>query len=803
MLTRILDKLAPARSSREAKLPRTAAERPSTDIPQWKAGDTILDRYRVEEVHSGAMGSVYIAEHLGWKIRVAVKVPKAEVLAGKEGARRIVNEADNWVRMGMHPNIATCYYVLNINQVPYIFIEYVDGGDLGSWINAGRCRDPRTALSIAVQFCHGMEFTHARGIIHRDIKPQNILLTKNALVKITDFGIIQTLGDVGDGSGLADAPGGTELTVGFRGTPGYASPEQFADSHAVDERSDVFSFGVCLWLMFCGRKPYRNNAVKEDVRPEPVSGGRPFPPSLGELLVKVVAHEPDGRFQSFTELRHALNKVYVEMFRVQCPYMELDFADLEAENFNNRAVSLLELGKVKEGAACLNKALDINDTLPEAIYNMTLLRWKSGRAKTDHLLRQLEAARQRLPDAKILEALVQALKCDIVGRAWDDGDGGDGRTVFYPEYLLCVPKHSLDVFRLGQVHRAAQANVRDLLAKKRRDSCLKVLLDTWRNIGFRKDKVFIEVYNALIKAGTPGAIRGVIRLATIPGPPGAGGGVCYLPGTGKILSLSAGGAVVVRDYSVKKNIRVLDKYKNITCTALSPDGNYYALGGRDGRLTVLSKTDGRAVACFDVGGEACCLAFSPDGAWIGAGRSVGGFAVYSIAGGGRKRLADTGGRAVVALAFTVGKDVVCATDDGMLSFWTGGGRECVREVEAHAMPVVSMRPFGGGLQLVTCAADRCVKVWDARTGQCMKTIEAHEDTVRDVLPISGDAVVSACEDDIIKIWEPQTGECRQILDGRGDGVVSLAPGPKPHIFLSGRADGAVVAWMVVYDLEFA
>ncbi|MDH3359262.1 MAG: protein kinase, partial [Desulfobulbaceae bacterium] len=164
-----------------------------SEAKEWQPGDIIMDRYKVEDVMSGAMGRVYICDHLGWGIKMAIKSPRPEVLADKEGIQRIIKEANGWIRMGMHPNIAACYYVLAVDRIPHLFIEYVDGGSLGDWLKTGRCKDLRTTLSLAVQFCHGMEYTHKQGVIHRDIKPANVLITKNALLKITDFGILLKL----------------------------------------------------------------------------------------------------------------------------------------------------------------------------------------------------------------------------------------------------------------------------------------------------------------------------------------------------------------------------------------------------------------------------------------------------------------------------------------------------------------------------------------------------------------------------------------------------------------------------------
>jgi serine/threonine protein kinase len=273
-------------------------------VPAWTPGDTILNRYHIEEVVSGSMGNVYISEHLGWKIKIAIKAPRAELLADCEGMRRILKEANSWVRMGMHPNVASCFYVLSINKIPHLFIEFVDGGNLSDWIKAGRCKNLRTALSLAIQFCHGMEFTHQHGIIHRDIKPQNILITKSSLLKITDFGILLAQGDTEKGEGKIPGLDSTdhEATIGFRGTPGYASPEQLRNAHAVDLRTDIFSFGLCLWIMLCGKKPFADNMVEQEIpTPLPVASDVKLSAALQGILRKSIAYNPDDRYDNFAK----------------------------------------------------------------------------------------------------------------------------------------------------------------------------------------------------------------------------------------------------------------------------------------------------------------------------------------------------------------------------------------------------------------------------------------------------------------------------------------------------------------------
>ncbi len=119
----------------------------------------------MEDIRSGAMGNVYIAEHKKWKIKVAIKVPNEKILSGNGLFSRVLKVADAWIDLGLHPNIAYCYYVRQLDEVPHIFIEYVNGGNLREWIADGKCYNLKVGLDLAIQFCHGMERGRRRGVV--------------------------------------------------------------------------------------------------------------------------------------------------------------------------------------------------------------------------------------------------------------------------------------------------------------------------------------------------------------------------------------------------------------------------------------------------------------------------------------------------------------------------------------------------------------------------------------------------------------------------------------------------------------
>lgn len=358
-------------------------------LPVWQPGDVILDSYEVEDVFSGGMGHVYIANHNKWKVKLAIKSPNATMLSERDLFARILREANSWTELGLHPNIANCYYVRNIEDVPHIFVEYVDGGNLRQWIEEGKCIDYRTSLDLAIQFCHGMEHAHSKGMIHRDIKPENILMTGDGVLKITDFGLVRakqnslTQENFNEPQIKADSSSLTTFGA-LMGTPGYISPEQVKDPAKVDERTDIFSFGVCLYEMFCGNKPYEITSGKTLIVPDPsdLSGDDNFSDPLATILKKCIQQNYLDRFSSFNQIRNELTRVYETIYAEPNQYSELELFDLEADGLNNRGVSYIELGKFQDAKTYFKKAINVSPNHLAAVYNNELLCWRLG-IKTD------------------------------------------------------------------------------------------------------------------------------------------------------------------------------------------------------------------------------------------------------------------------------------------------------------------------------------------------------------------------------------------------------------------------------------
>lgn len=260
---------------------------------------------------SGGMGDVYSARDLRLPRRVAIKTARADELKDPSLQARFMREARTASELN-HSNIVTIHEVFSADGFDLIVMEYVEGQTLSEVLRFGGL-PIRTVLEYAMQIAKGLNRAHTAGIIHRDLKPGNIMITEDGLVKILDFGLAKhyeaSAADDTVTSVLTEA--GTVL-----GTCAYMSPEQAKGDVALDGRSDIFSFGVVLYEMIAGARPFTGGtslSVLEKIICEPppdLHSVRPdVPPALGEIVTRALQKNRDLRFASVSEMLRSLNAV--------------------------------------------------------------------------------------------------------------------------------------------------------------------------------------------------------------------------------------------------------------------------------------------------------------------------------------------------------------------------------------------------------------------------------------------------------------------------------------------------------------
>ena len=264
----------------------------------------LADRYEIlDPVGAGGMSDVYKALDHKLNRPVAIKVLKENLSADRTFVSKFKAEAQSAAGL-IHPNIVNVYDVNEENGMHYIVMELVEGVTLKKYIEKRERIPYKEAVSIAIQIAKGMEAAHENHIVHRDIKPQNIIISKEGKVKVTDFGI-------------AKAASSSTINTSAMGSVHYISPEQARGGYA-DERSDIYSFGVTLYEMLTGKVPFDGDStvsvavqhIQKDV-PRPSTIEADIPRAIDDIVVKCCNKKTERRYQTASELIADLKKSLV------------------------------------------------------------------------------------------------------------------------------------------------------------------------------------------------------------------------------------------------------------------------------------------------------------------------------------------------------------------------------------------------------------------------------------------------------------------------------------------------------------
>jgi len=726
---------------------------------EWQIGDVILDLYEVKAIHeSGGMGLVYRVHHRGWNMDLAVKSPRAEYFQTEVQKENFIRECEAWINLGLHPHIVSCYYVRVLGGIPRVFAEYVEGGSLKDWIDDGRFyeggleKSLERILDIAIQFAWGLEYAHSQGLVHQDVKPANVMMTRDGIAKVTDFGLAKARALTGESQIIT---GRTILVSSGGMTPAYCSPEQ-AEGKPLSRKTDIWSWGVSVLEMFTGEvtwlsgqaagealESYLEVGVDDGVIPK-------MPYELTNVLRRCFQKNPDERLKDMVEIVSALQEIYQQTIGKSYLREMPKPVEALADSLNNRAISLIDLGKKDEALHIFDEALKVDPMHPQATYNQGLVLWRAGKITDDELVRRLEEVKKSRTSENWL-----------------------------PAYLL------------GLVH----------IERSDAESAVKELKQAFEQSGYT------EEINAALEKAKNGLSKWCRYLRTLEGHTGGVNSVAISPDGRFVLSGSWDETLRLWDLATGQCLRTLKGHtERVNSVAISPDGRFALSGSHDNTLRLWDLETGQCLRTLKGHTDyVTSVAISPDGRFGLSGSEEKTLRLWDLATGQCLRILEGHTSWVYSVAISPdGRFALSGSWDDTLRLWDLETGQCLRTFKGHTNWVDSVALTPDERFAISGSSDNTLRLWDLATGQCLRILEGHTESV-DSVTISPDGrfALSGSLDNTLRLWDLATGQCLRTLKGHTERVTSLAISPDGRFALSGSYDKILRLWTISLSGEIA
>ena len=775
------------------------------DKSVWKVGDTIEGKYDVTAIAGqGGMGVVYKVHHREWNIDMAVKTPLPALVKDPAAKARFLREAQIWVDLGLHPNLVQCWYVRELGGLPRVFVDYLAGGSLKDWLKQGRVGPGQwaTVIDLAVQACDGLGYAHERGVVHRDIKPGNMLMSEDGRLCITDFGLVKVAGldDIessgGDG-GIAEMQAlSAELTrTGLSlGTPQYGAPEQWGQARHVDARADIYALGITLYEMCCGRRPFDESGKGEPAQiiiarhlssrpPDPRTFCEELPATLAELALKCLAKNPAERPQTLKDVRHALAGAHAAILGTPLLRLAPEIAESRASGLNNRAVSMSDLGQPAQAQAAWREALELDPQHAESIYNSSLVEFRTGKISDFEADQRLSEAAKSQRKALLFLGHVQLETCDAESaeksftEALTDpalqGDGLAWRALGHAKLAL-------------EKYREAENAYASALAVMPNDEAS--ILGAAQARRLARDANGVRLYPHIGFARAVEDRIGSVRA------------VAFAPDGRSIFSDGALNSVCQFELSTGRQVKDFSGHaQQMLCVAPTPDGRHLICGGEDAILRMWSLDSGARNADFYGKGHIGSIASltvshdSRSAVTCGSDKSV---RFWDLASGNLVRTFWAHEDAVCAVAFTPGGEAVASGgNDAAIRIWEIPSGNSFAVLKSRVTPVRALVFSPDGQFLFSGGCDGRILKWDCAaiaSGQlnpCDAEFKGHRGTVNSLAIVPGGRfLISGGDDNTVRIWDAASGHCLRTLKGHQGAVTAVAVTPDGKQAISGASE---------------
>ncbi|MBI2423299.1 MAG: protein kinase [Candidatus Hydrogenedentes bacterium] len=705
----------------------------------WKKGDRLMEVYEVRELlGEGGMGTVHKVYHRGWGMDLAVKTPKYAASKDEFWLELFEHECETWINLPPFEHVVNCHYVRRLGGVPRVFVEFVPGDDLSSlckrkvFYNDGKQETQRRILDVLIQFAWGLHHAHERGVMHQDVKPSNVLVTRDNLAKVTDFGLARFLYPDADPVPSRHTPLGIGGPSG--GTPVYMAPDG-ENGYGKGLQADVWSWALSVMQIYAGKVFWQEGKAAAQALELLVNRGGYYteipamPHDLQALLWRCLTLDPEKRPLTMLEIAGELESIYESEMGNAYFRKRPDYQEAGLNQQNNRAVSLVDLGRREEALTLWDSIIESDGTHPEAVYNRELYLWRSGQVSEKNIVKTLyDLSESRTGNWTPRYLLARVLM--------EQGDFG----------------HALGILNTLQVSRPGDREIAHARAVAKEQEKRELGL-RWERVAHSSPITVLAMHPAgayVATACEEGKIRiwsaaGGEKVETLEGHSDAVLGLCF--SSSGILLASCGQDQAIRIWNAK------DK----TCIAALV-GHVRTVNG----VIFLNK-------------DRDLLSFAADGSiklWdVASGRCIETFrghlnAVLNAALSSNHRYALSGGR------------------DAAVKLWDLQEKTLIRSYSGNGGPVTALAA-GQHRPTVVTANGNVINVWNMRDGAVARELHGHTSTVDQLHLFEPSPLLLSASSGTVRLWNLETGQC--IRSYKAASPIAISPTGE-HLY-SGTGNG--------------